>query len=80
MPFSGAVELMGYWNEYPPLHILARGYLGFKSSGREAKADTGGFATLASVSGGGRKMSKDRAPLHIQQLIADSKKKKVQPK
>lgn len=27
-----ANDLIGYWSEFPPVHILVRGYVGFKGS------------------------------------------------
>jgi len=30
MRFTDYLELAAYWVKYPPIHILARGYLGYK--------------------------------------------------
>jgi hypothetical protein len=35
MPFADIVQLFEYWAEYPPLHLMVRTYMGYKSVPKE---------------------------------------------
>jgi hypothetical protein len=43
MEFPDALELMSYWAEYPPEHLLLKGYVGYKGPrGGKVKTANGG--------------------------------------
>jgi len=64
MPNSAAMELFEYWGEYPPVHILVRGYIGFEGT-KPQKIVTNPIeiaAAMNMLSGGARAQKLSTAP------------------
>jgi hypothetical protein len=75
MPFSKAIQLFEYWAYEPPIHVTVARYLGYKKKPKVDALEMGKTMQALAPTSRGKAKSKDRAPLHIQQLIEDSKKK-----
>lgn len=77
MDFPFVLELLEYWADFPPVHLLLRAFVGFEGS-TKAMSRKEQFAddvvkALPSGNTGARHL--DCAPPHIQQAIERVKKK-----
>lgn len=69
MPFIDIVELFDYWVEYPPAHILLRGYTGYEPKEKETKGDP--LVTALQIAGSNIKAkSMKNAPPDVQAKFA----------
>ena len=75
MPFCDAMELYEYWNDYPPLHVMVRNYLGYES--RPKMSDPMEIAaTVKAVTGSARARKLSTASRIDQERFAALKKVK----
>lgn len=73
MAFADAVALFEYWAEFPPVHLMVRGYLGYE--GKESKGSPQETAQALKLMAGGRRAKKmDMASPRVQSRFAQLKK------
>ena len=63
-----AMELFDYWREYPPVHVLMRGYVGYKPQSKEDQITPEQFQRMINPKArGGRKLQD--APARDQKMF-----------
>jgi hypothetical protein len=64
MPNSAAMDLFEYWGEFPPVHILVRGYIGYEGTGPKKTTNNPIeiAAAMSMLSGGARAQKLSTAP------------------
>jgi hypothetical protein len=62
-----AMELFDYWHEFPPMHVLMRGYVGYKPERVPDKNDAV-QSLRAMAPGSGPKKKLSQAPEYIRKM------------
>jgi hypothetical protein len=77
MAMCDVSELFDYWREYPPQHILMRGYVGYEGPGRSV-AGPDARAELAALNPrtGGRARKLSQASEHVRKMAESLKRAK----
>jgi len=81
MALHDAVELMEYWSQYPPAHVLLRGYVRYNPPPRQSEIDSMlAFRKELGPIGAGRAKKVSEAPAHLQaimKMMRDAQDKKA---
>jgi hypothetical protein len=76
MDFGDLMRLFDYWSYQPPVHVAVARYLGYTKPRRIEASDVAKMIRAVTPKSRGRAKPLDRAPLWIQQMAADQKKRK----
>lgn len=77
MDFGDVMRLFDYWAEHPPLHLMVANFLGYKTTQKRKATNADMQQLLRDVNPAGKSSAipVDRAPLYIQQMIAEAKQR-----
>jgi hypothetical protein len=67
MPMKDAMELFEYWAEFPPVHVLVRGYVGYQPPVKERFDPEQTLRMLSSSRGRNKKAAS--APSAVRKMI-----------
>jgi hypothetical protein len=74
MDFCDAMDLLKYWRECPPVHLLIRAYVRYETPTEEDERREAAQAVMVLTSGRkGSAKKLDRAPKHLQEAAARMK-------